>query len=199
MHAVDTIGVVSAHRWATAAEQRARLEADGCRIIIDLAKVDREYLLKVIREATVVKVLYAFLLARGRDSAKALLADYADFSGMLAKLPRGCSGVIKDVDSGLVADTPGARRAMLSIVKHQVARHRQGAKSVENGKRGPVPVVLSELQDAKGEAIWRNVPRFPEWSDAETELRAKVHKGMTRWQAHRRWGPRRIAAKATER
>ncbi len=194
MHADDTIGVVSKHRWASVEVQRARLQEDGCRIIIDLASVDREYLLTTVREGTVVKVLYAFLLAKGRDSARALMADYKAFSEKLARLPRGSSGFIKDVDSGFVADTPGARRAMLAIVKHQIARHRQGAKSVENGMRGPVALVLNDLQLAKGEAIWRNVRRYPEWRDAETELKKQIDKRMTRWRAHREWGPR-IGAK----
>ena len=199
MNAGDTIGVVSAHRWATIEEQRERLKADGCRIIVDLAKVDREYLLTVVREGTVVKVLYAFLLAKGRGNARAMLADFKAFSQKLSKLPRGCFGFIKDVDAGLVADTPGARRAMLVIVKHQIARHRQGAKSVENGKRGRVPLELTELQDAKGEAIWRNLERYPEWKDAELALQKHVHKDLTRWSAHRLWKKRRIGAKRTER
>jgi hypothetical protein len=197
MHAVDTIGVVSKHRWASVEEQRKRLEDDGCRVIIDLAKVDREFLLTAVRDRTVVKVLYAFLLAKGRDSARALMADYKAFSERLAKLPRGCSGYIKDVDTGLVADTTGTRRAMLALVKHQIARHRQGAKSAEIGKRGREALVLNDLQKARGEAIWRNVRKFPTWDDVEPELEKQVDKRMTRWRAHREWGPR-IGAKRTE-
>jgi hypothetical protein len=194
MHADDTIGVVSKHRWASAEEQRKRLEEDGCRVIIDLAKVDREYLLKAVRGNTVVKLLYAFLLAKGRDSARALMADYKAFSEKLAKLPRGCSGYIKDVDTGLVADTAGTRRAMLALVKHQIARHRQGAKSAEIGKRGREALVLTDLQLAKGEAIWRNVRKHPTWEDVEVELQKQINKRITRWRAHREWGPR-IGAK----
>jgi hypothetical protein len=192
MHAVDTIGVVNEHRWATVEEQRERLKADGCRVIVDLAKVDRDYLLTVVREGTVVKVLYAFLLAKGRHNARTMLEDFEAFSKRLSKpSPRGSFGIIKDVDAGLVADTPGAKRAMLAIVKHQIARHRQGAKSVENGKRGPEPVVLSELQEAKGEAIWRN-PKYRDWDEAEAALQKQVHKDLTKWAAHRRWKARKI-------
>jgi hypothetical protein len=190
MHADDTIGVVNKHRWASVEEQRKRLEQDGCRIIIDLAKVDRDYLLRTVRERTVVKVLYAFLLAKGRDSAKALLSDYTAFAEKLAKLPRGCSGHIMDLDTGFLADTAGSRKVMLALVKQQIARHRQGAKSMENGRRGREALELSEMQMAKGEAIWRNVRKWPTWEDVEAELQKQIDKRMTRWRAHREWGPR---------
>lgn len=198
MQTEDAIGVVRAHRWATLEDQRAKLKADGCRVIVDLGDKPRDTLVPLIRESTVLKLVYAFLLAEPRG-ARAALADYRAFACRLAKLPRKCVGIVKDLDTGLVAATPGARKAMLAVVKEQLTRHGKGKQSAENGKRGRARLVLTELQDAKGEAIWRNVALFPEWKDAEAELRAKVHKGLTRWQAHRRWGPRRIGGKETGR
>jgi hypothetical protein len=54
--------------------------------------------------------------------------------------------------------------------------------------------VLTDLQLAKGEAIWRNVRKHPTWEDVEVELQKQINKRITRWRAHREWGPR-IGAK----
>ena len=184
----DAIGVVRKHRWATIEAQRERLKADGCRVVIDLDKMRRDWLYTAIRERTVVKAAYAFLLAerKGRSG----LADFQAFMSKIAKLPRGCVGVIKDLDTGLLADSPGTRKAMVAVVREQLMRHGRGLASADNAKRGRKMLMLTELLKAKGEAIWRNVRRYPGWEDAEGALRANVHKRLTRWRAHREWGPR---------
>lgn len=199
MRQEDAIGVVRKHRWAPISAQRQRLEEDGCRVIVDLDSTPRDWLYAAIREGTVIKAAYAMLLTPSSFGAVRGLAFFKTFSAALAKLPRGCFGYVKDLETGLIADTPGTRKAMLAIVKDQLARSGKGRRSAENGKRGRVPLALTKLQDAEGKGIWLDRRRFPEWKDAETELRAQVHKDLTRWQAHRRWGPREVGAKTTKR
>jgi len=201
MSAEDAIGVTCAHRWATLEEQRKRLKEDGCRVIINLGEHPREYLLTTIRDGrgTTVKLAYAFLLADLRKGARDALADYRRFTERIAGLPRKCHARVKDLETGLVADTPGKRKAMLAVVKEQLARHGKGRRSAENGKRGRVALVLTELQETKGEAIWRNLDRYPHWKDAEKALQQQVHKGLTQWSANRRWKKRRVGAKRATR
>jgi len=182
----DAIGVVRAHRWASVEAQRERLRADGCGPIIDLAKTPREHLLTWIRERSTVKLLYAFLLARPGDGVH-MLDDYKRFAERLAKGVQGRSAAVKDLDSGLVAHNASSRRTMLLIVKRQIGRHRQSAKSMENGKRGGQEKVFSEAELLKAEAIWRNVKDYPTWQDAESAM----PEGFTRWRAHALWRARR--------
>ena len=179
------------------------------RAIIDLGTTPRDQLLSSIRDGagTVFKLAYAFLLTDPNKGAKRALADYKAFACKIAKLthehnkPGGAKaktvvhGYVKDLDTGLVANTPGTRKAMLAVVKEQLAKHGKGKRSADNGKRGRHAVELTELQEAKGEAIWRN-PKFEDWETAETELQKKVHKRLTRWAAHKRWGDRKIGRTA---
>jgi hypothetical protein len=189
MNDVDAIGVVRKHRWMPVEAQRLRLQDDGCRIIVDLDTVPRDWLYTAIRERTIVKAAFACLLTP-RQSVRAGLTDYARFADKIAKLPRGCVGVVKDLDTGLIADTPGARKAMLAVVREQLMRSHRGLAISEGMRRGRKALVLTELQDAKGEAIWRNVRKYPRWEDAEKALQEKVHKDLTRWSAHKFWKAR---------
>ena len=131
MSTEDAIGVVRAHRWATLEEQRSRLKTDGVRTIIDLGTTPRDHLLRSIRDGagTVFKLAYAFLLTDPNKGAQRALADYKSFACKIAKLaheytkPGGAKvkatvhGYVKDLDTGLVASTPGTRKAMLAVVK----------------------------------------------------------------------------------
>lgn len=209
MSTEDAIGVVRAHRWATLEEQRARLKADGVRTIIDLGTTPRDQLLGSIRDGagTVFKLAYAFLLTDPNKGAKRALADYKAFACKIAKLsreyhkPGGAKakvivhGYVKDLETGLVANTSGTRRAMLAVVKEQLAKHGKGKRSADNGTRGRKALVLDELQFAKGEAIWRN-PRYGSWVEAEKALQQHVHKRLTRWRANRLWKVRKIGRTA---
>ena len=190
----DAIGVVRKHRWAAPDVQRQRLQADGCRVIVDLDTTPRDWLFTAIREHTTIKVAYACLLT-ARRGVRAGLKDYAAFASKIAKLPRGCVGVVKDLDTGLVADSPGSRKAMLSVVREQLMRSARGLAVAENARRGPKALVLDKLQEAKAEAIWRNVRKYPRWDDVEPALKEQVHKNFTRWRAHRMFGPRQIGEK----
>lgn len=57
-------------------------------------------------------------------------------------------------------------------------------------RSGLKALVLTDLQTAKAEAIWRNVRRWPTWADVETALQEQVHEDFTRWRGHRMFGPR---------
>lgn len=188
------IGVVRKHRWATLDEQRRRLQEDGCRVIVDLEATPREWLCTAIRERTVVKLAYACLLTP-RRGVRAGLEDYKRFAERIAKLPRKCVGVVKDLDTGLVADSPGTRKAMLSVVREQLMRSVRGLAISEAARRGPKALTLDKLQEAKAEAIWRNVRKYPRWEDVELALQEQIHKRFTRWRAHRMFGPRQVGEK----
>ena len=187
------IGVVREHRWATTDEQRQLLQDAGCRRIVDLDEIPREWFYTAIRERTIIVSPWAFLLTR-RKGVPTGLADFETFMRHIAKLPRGCVGIIKDLDTGLMADNPGSQKAMLSVVRDQLSRHARGLASGENAVRGRKALVLTDMQRARGEAIWRNVRKFPTWKAVEPELKKQISRRMTRWRAHREWGPR-IGAK----
>lgn len=187
MRQEDAIGVVRKHRWATVVEQRQRLQDDGCRVIVDLDKTPRDWLFTAIRERTIVKAAYACLLT-ARQSVRVGLADFVKFQTRIAKLPRGCVGVVKDLDTGLVADSPGTRKAMLSVVREQLMRSARGLAAAESAaRRGRKELKLTELQEAKAEAIWRNVGKYPTWDDAEAALQEQIHDDFTKWRANRLW------------
>ena len=182
----DVIGVVRKHRWASVAEQRLRIQEDGCRVIVDLDSTPRDWLFTAIREGTVIKVAFAFLLS-ARKGAVAGLADYRAFADKIAKLPRGCFGYVKDLDTGLVADTAGTRKAMLAIVKEQLAKHGKGLRSHENGKRGGQLKTFAAVEMERAEAVWGNTKKYPTWEDAA----AALPKGFSVWRANKLWKGRR--------
>ena len=185
----DAIGVMRKHRWAPLSVQRVRLEDDGCRVTIDLDDKPRSWLCTAIREGTIIKAAYAFLLVERRGLI-AGVADFKAFADKIARLPRGCYGYVKDLDTGLIGDTPGARKAMLDVVRGQLMRSNRGLAASESAKRGPKAVVLTDIQTAKAEALWRNVRRYPTWEDVEAALQEQIDEDFTRWRGHRMFGPR---------
>ena len=190
MSQFDAIGVMRKHRWAPISAQRIRLEDDGCERFVDLDATPRSWLFTAIRERTIVKAAYAFLLVERRGLIAGVV-DFKEFADKIAKLPRQCHGYVKDLDTGLIGDTPGARKAMLSVVREQLMRSNRGLAAAESAaKRGPKAVELTDLQTAKAEAIWRNVGRFPTWETVEVALQEQVHEDFTRWRGHRMFGPR---------
>lgn len=184
----DSIGLTRVHRWASIALQTERLEAAGCRVIISLDKYSREQLIRMIREKTVLKVLHAsFLINPAKRGAIRRLRDYERFAEELANLKRGCSASVLDVDTGLHADTPGTRRAMLALVRDQIAKDLRGKVSPTNGKRGAQPLDLPPELKERGRGIWMDVVRYPTWDDAERALKEQVHKDFTKWRANREY------------
>ena len=196
MSTEDILCVVREHRWASLASQREQLKADGGSRFVDLGKIGREDLVAMVRSRTVIKVVYAFLLARQGDAVH-MVDDYTKFAERLAKLPRGCSAVVKDVGTGLVADTAGTRRAMAALVKSQVAKHRQGLASAENGKQGGQELTFSDVEWLKFEAIWFNARKYPTWDHAQDAF-DRINDKFTVWRAHLKWGPRKFGVKKTE-
>ena len=189
----DAIGLTRVHRWAPIPVQIERLQAAGVRRIVSLDKITREQLVRMIRERTVLKVLHAsFLIEPAKRGALRRLQDYEKFAEHLANLKRNCRGIVLDVDSGFLADTDGQRRAMVALVREQIAKDLRGRASPTNGKRGGQPKQYSQEQYAKAEDIWMNVVRYPKWEDAERALKEQVDKDFTVWRANRRFGVRPV-------
>lgn len=183
----DAIGLTRKHRWASIAIQTERLEAQGCRVILSLDKTDREQLQRMIREKTVLKVLHAsFLIQPHKRGALRRLQDYEKYAEHLAALPRGCSASVLDVDSGFHAETAPQRRAMVALVRDQIAKDLRGKVSASNGKRGGQPLQFTADQIEQAKLIWENVRRYPTWELAE----AAMPKGFTKWRANRMFGKR---------
>lgn len=182
----DAIGVTRKHRWMPVGIQEDKLRADGVRTIVGLDKTTRDQIKRMVRERTILKVVYPFLLVDPRKrGAIRMLNDYAKWTEELANLPRGCHAYIKDVESGFLAETIPQRRVMLSVVREQCIKHHRGAKSLVNLPRGGQPLKLSDDQMRRAEAIWMNVGRYPTWDDAERALQEQVHESFTRWRANR--------------
>ena len=137
----DIIGVARDHRWMRLSEQQAQLKAAGSRVVVvmgDGAGRDRgkrapltvKDLARLVRPGTVVKLMYAFLLA---DPSKK--RPLADFESALALIVDEREGVVADVLTGLSTETKEKRRALVAAIKDQVRRSRQGLRSEENGTR----------------------------------------------------------------
>lgn len=188
--AEDAIGVTRKHRWMTVEVQEDKLKADGCRAVISLDKTDRDQLVRMVRERTVIKAVYAFLLVDPRKRGVIRMTnDYTKFTEHLANLPRKCHAYIKDVDSGFLAETVPQRRAMLAVVREQCAKHHKGAKSVQNLPRGGQRKLFSAEQIDTARLIWENVRRYPTWEHAQAGFDERVP-GWTVWRANREFGKR---------
>jgi len=117
----DAIGVTRKHRWMPVDLQEDKLRADGCRVIVSLDKLDRDQLVRMVREHTIIKAVYAFFLVDPRKRGVIRMTnDYCKFAEKLASLPRKCSAFIKDVDSGFLAETIPQRRVMLNVAASAV-------------------------------------------------------------------------------
>ena len=187
----DAIGVIRKHRWMSNDVQTEKLKADGCRVIVSLDSTDRTQLARMIRERTVIKSVYAFLLVDPRKrGVNRMVADYSKFAEQLAHLPRKCRGIIKDVDSGFLAETIPQRRVMLNVVEKQCAKHHKGAKSAANLPRGGQKKVFSpEQYQIAREQIWENLIRYPRWEDCQRAFDERVP-GFTVWRANREFRKR---------
>lgn len=186
----DSIGLTRKHRWASLVVQTERLQAAGCRRILSLDATDREQLIRMCRERTVFKVMHAsFLVDPRKRGALRRLKDYEQFAEQLADLPRKCHGYILDLDSNFLAEAPGQRRAMLALVREQIARDLRGRISQENAKRGAVHKDFSPEQIDVAKLIWENVRRYPSWEHAQAAFKERVP-GFTVWRANRLFGKR---------
>jgi hypothetical protein len=183
----DKIGVVRDHRWIKASEQRKRLEAEGCRGILDFGgDASRSDVLKMACQGRVFVLVHAFLLAepKARSKKGGLKADLAAVFKELGK--RGAA--VKDMETGLTTQTPEHTKAILAVSYAHIARSNQGLKSALNGAKSKGRPMASftpmELKDAK--ASWRNVKDYPTWGDVAKAL----PEGFTTARAYKLFGKR---------
>lgn len=130
----DKIGVVREHRWIKANEQRKRLDAEGCRGILDLGgSASRSDAVKMACQDRVFVLVHAFLLAdpKARGKKGGMKADLAAIIKELDK--RGAT--VKDMETGLTTQQPEHRKAILALSYAHIARSNQGLKSNLNGNR----------------------------------------------------------------
>ena len=186
MQYADVIGVVREHRRLKAKGQKARLEREGCRRVLDISvgKHAREDLEKMVRGGTVVALVHTFLLAEPKSKRKAggRRKDLLDAMARIEK--RG--GTIKDVDSGLTTANNEHRYALIALATEQLARDGRGLRSHINGRLGrPVKNFPPEVW-ARAEAIWNN-RKLKTWADTAPGLKAL---GITPREAWRKFGAR---------
>lgn len=183
----DAIGVVREHRRLKAKGQRARLERDGVRAIMDISIKGghkREDLERLVRGGTVVKLVHTFLLAEPKSKRKAggRRKDLLDAMARIEK--RG--GTIKDVDSGLTTANNEHRYALIALATEQLARDGRGLRSHINGRLGrPVKNFPPEIWK-QAEAIWNN-RKLKTWADTAKPLKVL---GITPREAWRKFGAR---------
>ena len=181
----DRIGVIREHRWFKAPEQHRRLEAAGCRGVVQLGK-DGATMQDVVKMATGGRTFVfvrAFLAAdpRHKHQRGGLMQSFDKLHAMLTK--RGAE--IEDLDAGV-----GSKqlRALRAVVREDIARSNQGAKSALNGERSKgrprAKFNAYELKDAK--AAWRNVKDYPTWGDVAKAL----PEGFTTARAYKLFGKR---------
>jgi hypothetical protein len=187
MNDVDAIGVVREHRRLKAKGQRARLEQDGVRCVLDISIKgghSREDLERLVRGGTVVKLVHTFLLADPRSKRKAggRRKDLLDTMARIEK--RG--GTIKDVDSGLTTANNEHRYALIALATEQLARDGRGLRSHINGRLGRPVKTLPPAVWERARAIWEN-RKIETWAGTATALKAL---GLTPREAWKKFGPR---------
>ena len=187
MQEADTLGIIRHHRRVTAKGQRARLEADGCRAILDIGKggkAKREDAERMTRPGTVVKLVHTFLLADPNALRKAG-GRRKDLLDAMAKLEKR-GGTIKDVDSGLTTANMDHRYALIALATEQLARDGKGLRSAMNGRLGrPIKNFPPEVW-ARAQMIWES-RKLKTWADTREPLKEL---GMTPRDAWRKFGQR---------
>jgi hypothetical protein len=189
----DAIGLVRAHRWASATAQAKRLKEAGCSKLFDLDTQDRKDMERIAGRRRVLLV-YAFLLANP-DRTRGM---WADFAASLERI-EARKGVVVDVGTGLDS-TKEKRAAFLDVVRGQVRRHNQGEKSGENhpkGTPGRQKDAFSAGDLRKARDIWKGkdaLNLFPNWdaaADALHQIKAtNTGRPFTKERAYLTWGAR---------
>jgi hypothetical protein len=133
----DIIGVVRNHRWISAGEQRKRIEADGCRTIVELGgKRDEgsmEGLILLARPGSVLKLTHAFLLGDPNTTKKG--GTKASFDAAVKAITEQRGGTILDMETNLTTAKPNHRKAIVAVAHDHIARSNQGLSSALNGAR----------------------------------------------------------------
>jgi hypothetical protein len=133
----DIIGVVRNHRWISAEEQRERIEADGCRTIVQLGgrRDDEamEGLILLARPGTVLKLTHAFLLGDPNTTKKG--GFKASFDAAVEAITERRGGTILDMETNLTTAKPNHRKAIVAVAHDHIARSNQGLSSALNGAK----------------------------------------------------------------
>lgn len=185
----DAIGLVRAHRWATAAAQTRKLKEAGCSKVFDLDKQDRKDMEKIAGRRRTLLV-YAFLLANP-DKTRGM---WADFLGSLGRI-EARQGVVVDVSTGL--DSLQQKAAFRAVVRDQVRRHNQGERAEEPGPAGRPG--RREAKYSRGDwrlayTIWHDPVTYPTWEtakDAMARIKSRnTDEPFSMARAHKKWGGR---------
>lgn len=121
--------------------QQAHLK-ECCRVVLVLgdqkgrdAKGHKlEEVVPIVRPGTVVKLMYACLLAEARsEPGKHGKMRRPSFDKALALIEKR-GGIVKDVLTGLSTETKDKRRALILSAHDQIRRSNRGLNSEENGK-----------------------------------------------------------------
>ncbi len=170
----DKIGVVRDHRWVKAVEQHRRLEAEGCRGIVEIDgkknPVHQSDIIKMACPGRVFALAHAFLLAdpKGRNRRGGVKAD---FDAVLKALTDK-GAIVKDMETGLTTETAEHRRAVMAVSYSHIARSNQGLKSALNGTRSRGrPKEWADPKDRK--IIWE------EWHSSEHKTNADAVKAAS--------------------
>jgi hypothetical protein len=133
----DIIGVIRDHRWVEVGDQRKRLQAYGCRKMLDLSKgnelgAGQPDLLRLAGPGRTFVLVHAFLLAdpkamRKRGGMK------ASFDATL-KAIEARGSVVRDLETGLTTETKEHRKAVVAVSHSHISRASRGERSALNGK-----------------------------------------------------------------
>jgi hypothetical protein len=189
---VDKIGVVRDHRWIKGPAQRARLEAEGCRGILELGResVTQNDMIKMATAGRTFVVTNAFLLADPRQRVMRG-GMRASFNKTVEKIiERG--GVIHDLETNLTTADKRHRKAIAALAYDHIARSLKSRRSSINGSksRGRPAYAPSDDETKRARAIWRNTKDYRTWDDAVAALEQEVPK-FTAARAFKTWGGRK--------
>lgn len=181
----DRIGVIREHRWFKIPEQIKRLEAAGCRAVLQLGKngATMQDVVRMATEGRTFVFVRAFLAAdpRHKHQRGGLMQSFDKTHAAIMK--RG--GEIEDLDAGV-----GTKqlRALRAVVRDDIARSNQGARSARNGalSKGRPKANFAPEQWKEAKAIWRDTVDYPTWDDAALAL----PEDFTVHRAFRLWGKR---------
>jgi hypothetical protein len=151
----DLLGVIRDHRWVRAGTQRKRLEAAGCRSIIELegkkSVATQADMIRMARPERTLVLAHAFLLAdpkaRGRRGGVK-----QNFDEVLAAIHKR-GGIVLDLETGLTTDLDFHRRAVVALSHDHIGRSQKGLRSALNGARSRGrPALWRDPKDRK--VVW---------------------------------------------
>jgi hypothetical protein len=133
----DLLGVLRHHRWIEAGDQRKRLEAYGCRKMLDLSKgnelgAGQPELLRLAGPGRTFVLVHAFLLADPKAMKKRGGLKASFDAALKAVEARG--SIVRDLETGLTTETKPHRKAIVAVSHNHISRASRGERSALNGK-----------------------------------------------------------------